>query len=39
MFPRRLFWRGWQPELSKLCQPFFFDLVWELSNTPHIRCC
>jgi hypothetical protein len=35
-FPRRLFWRRWQPTLSKLSQHFFFDLVRELSDTPHI---
>jgi hypothetical protein len=23
-------------KLSKLRQHFFFDLLWELSNTPHI---
>jgi hypothetical protein len=34
MFPRRLFWRIWQPKLSKLSQHFFHDLVWELSDTP-----
>jgi hypothetical protein len=37
MLQRRLFGRRWQPELSKLSQHFFFYLVWELSNTPHIR--
>jgi hypothetical protein len=34
MFPRRLFWRSWQPKLNKLNQYFFFDLVRELSDTP-----
>jgi hypothetical protein len=34
MFPRRLFWRKWQPKLSKLSQHFFFDLGRELSDTP-----
>jgi hypothetical protein len=29
-FPMRLFWRRWQPKLSKLSQHFFFDLVREL---------
>jgi hypothetical protein len=34
--PRKLFWRRWQPKLSKLSQHFFFDLVRELSyHTPH----
>jgi hypothetical protein len=28
-FPSRLFWRKWQPELSKLSQHFFYDLVWK----------
>jgi hypothetical protein len=32
-FPRRLFWKRWQTKLSKLSQLFFFDLVWELSDT------
>jgi hypothetical protein len=32
MFPRRLFWRKWQPKLSKLSQHFVFDLVRELSD-------
>jgi hypothetical protein len=36
MLPRRLFWRRWQRKLSKLSQHFLFDLVWELSVTPHI---
>jgi hypothetical protein len=36
MFPRRLFWGRWQSKLSKLSQHLFFDLVWELSNAPHI---
>jgi hypothetical protein len=27
-----LFWKRWQPKLSKLSQHFFFDLVWELSD-------
>jgi hypothetical protein len=31
-FPRRLFWRRWQPKSSKLSQYFFFDLVRKLSN-------
>jgi hypothetical protein len=31
-FPRRLFWRRWQPKLSKLCRHFFFYLVQELSH-------
>jgi hypothetical protein len=35
-FPRRLFWRRWQPKLTKLSQYFFCDLVRELSGTPHI---
>jgi hypothetical protein len=34
-FPRRLFWRIWQPKLNMLSQHFFFILVRELSNTPH----
>jgi hypothetical protein len=33
-FPRRLFWRRWQPKLNKLSHHFFFDLVRELSDTP-----
>jgi hypothetical protein len=33
-FPRRLFWRRWQPKLSKLSQNFFCDLARELSDTP-----
>jgi hypothetical protein len=33
-FPRRLVWRRWQPNLSKLSQHFYFDLVRELSDTP-----
>jgi hypothetical protein len=32
-FPRRLFWMRWQPKLSKLGQYFFFDLVWELTDS------
>jgi hypothetical protein len=32
-FPRKLFWRRWQPKLSKLSKHFFFDLVWELSDS------
>jgi hypothetical protein len=32
IFPRRLFWRRWQPKLSKLSQHFFYDLDWELSD-------
>jgi hypothetical protein len=32
-FPRRLFRRRWQPKVSKLSQHFFFDLVWELSDS------
>jgi hypothetical protein len=36
MFPRRLFWRRWQPTFSKLSQHFFFYLVRELSDTPRI---
>jgi hypothetical protein len=32
-FPRRLFWRRWQPKLSKSSQHFFFDLVWELTDS------
>jgi hypothetical protein len=32
-FPRRLFWRRWQPKSSKSSQHFFPDLVWELSNS------
>jgi hypothetical protein len=36
-FPRRLFWRRWQPKLSKLSQHFFLDLVLELSDSPHMR--
>jgi hypothetical protein len=32
--PRRLFWRRWQPKLSKLSQNLFFDFVWELSDRP-----
>jgi hypothetical protein len=32
MFPRGLFWRRWQPKLSKLSQNFFFDLVRELRS-------
>jgi hypothetical protein len=35
-FPMRLFWRRWQPKLSKLSRHFFFDLVRELSDKPHI---
>jgi hypothetical protein len=35
-FPRRLFWRRWQPKLSKLSQNFLFDLVQELSDTPRM---
>jgi hypothetical protein len=35
-FPRRLFWRRWQPKLNKLSQYFFFDQVNELSDTPHM---
>jgi hypothetical protein len=35
-FPRWLLWRRWQPKLSKLSQHVFFDLVWKLSNIPHI---
>jgi hypothetical protein len=35
-FPRRLFWRRWQPKLSKLSQHFFSDLVRELSDKPRI---
>jgi hypothetical protein len=31
-FPRRLFWRRRQPNLSKLSQHFFFDLVQDLSD-------
>jgi hypothetical protein len=31
--PRRLFWRRWQPKLSKLRQHFFFDLVRELPDS------
>jgi hypothetical protein len=31
-FPRRLFWRRWQPKLSKISQHFSFDLVRELSD-------
>jgi hypothetical protein len=31
-FLRRLFWRRWQPKLSKLSRHFFFDLVRELSD-------
>jgi hypothetical protein len=34
-FPRKLFWRRWQPKLNKLSQHVFFDLVQELSDTPH----
>jgi hypothetical protein len=33
MFPRRLFWRRWQPKLRKLSQHFFFDLVQDLSDS------
>jgi hypothetical protein len=33
VFPRRLFWRRWQPKLSKLNQHFFLDLAQELSNS------
>jgi hypothetical protein len=33
MFPRRLYWRRWQPKLSKLSQHFFLDLVRELSDS------
>jgi hypothetical protein len=33
-FSRRLFWRRWQPKLSKLSQHFFLDLVRELSDKP-----
>jgi hypothetical protein len=31
-FPMRLFWKRWQPKLSKLSQHFFFDLVRKLSD-------
>jgi hypothetical protein len=31
-FPRRLFWRIWQQQLSKWRQNFSFDLVQELSD-------
>jgi hypothetical protein len=34
-FRRRLFWRRWHPKLCKLSQHFFFDLVWEFSDTLH----
>jgi hypothetical protein len=30
--PRRLFWRRWQPKLSKINKHFFFHLVWEFSS-------
>jgi hypothetical protein len=39
VFPRRLFWRRWQTKLSKLSQHFFFNLVWELSDTPLFFVC
>jgi hypothetical protein len=32
-FPRRLFWRRWQPILSKFRQNVFFDLVREISDS------
>jgi hypothetical protein len=32
-FPRRLFWRRWQPKFSKLSQHFYFDLVREISDS------
>jgi hypothetical protein len=35
-FPRRIFWRRWQPKLSKLSQRFFFNVVQELPDTPHV---
>jgi hypothetical protein len=35
-FPRRLFWRRWQPKWSKLSQHFFFDLVRELSGLSRV---
>jgi hypothetical protein len=31
-FPRRLFWRRWQPKLSKFSQHYFLDLVQEFSD-------
>jgi histone-lysine N-methyltransferase SETMAR len=36
-FPRRLFSRRWQSNLSNLRQHFFLNLVPELSNTPKER--
>jgi hypothetical protein len=36
MFPWRLFWRRWQPKLSKWCQYFYFDLVREVPDTPRL---
>jgi hypothetical protein len=35
-FPRRLFWKRWQTKLSKLIQHFFFDIIQEFSDIPHI---
>jgi hypothetical protein len=32
--PNGLFWRRWQPKLSKQSQNFFLDLVRELFDTP-----
>jgi hypothetical protein len=35
-FSRRLFWRRWQPKLSKSSQYFFFYLAREFSDRTHI---
>jgi hypothetical protein len=34
--PKETILKGWQPKLGKLSQNFFFDIVRELSDTPHV---